>query len=190
MYFLLPFKGIGEAKTRWSKLGGRRHELVLELLSENLQTVVGAAGSENVFLVTPDPGSLKRFPTYQGILTRGDGLNQDLSEALAQLQADRAPDAVCVLLPDLPGLTAAEVDRLLRSVDSSDVALCPDESDHGTNALVVRDWDSMEFLFEGASFQRHLQSYQASQLECSIIRSEGLAQDCDSVDDLERFWLL
>jgi 2-phospho-L-lactate guanylyltransferase len=190
MVFLLPFKGIGAAKTRWSGLGTRRHELVLKLLHQNLRTVTAIAGGKNVYLVSPDQSSLDYFQVYQGILTDGVGLNQDLRQATSQLKAERAGEAVCVLLPDLPGLTEREVSQLIRSVDSAEVALCPDTDDFGTNALVLRAWETIPFAFEGASFERHLQACRKRGLELHILRSEGLAQDCDSVEDLETFCLI
>jgi 2-phospho-L-lactate guanylyltransferase len=190
MYFLLPFKGIGGAKSRWSALGERRQDLVLKLLGQNLQTVTAVAGNERVFLVSPDRASLEHFHTYQSIQTSGAGLNQDLSEALTRLQSERPPASLCVLLPDLPALTTDEVNRLLQSVESADVALCPDENDYGTNAMVVRDWNALDFLFEGASFERHLEACREHALEHNVIRSEGLARDCDNLDDLERFCLI
>ena len=190
MIFLLPFKGIGAAKTRWSQLGERRHDLVLKLLQQNLRAVTTKAGYDNVFLVTPDPSSLQYFSAYRGILTRGGGLNPDLNEAAGQLKKKRAADSVCVLLPDLPGLTTGEVDQLRRSADSADVTLCPDTEDIGTNALVLKNWDIIPFSFEGASFERHLKACHKRGVTHQILRSDGLAQDCDSVDDLEQYCLL
>lgn len=190
MYFLLPFKGLSRAKTRWSKPGVQRRELVLKLLRQNLKTVSNVAGLDRVFLVSPDTASLELFATFQGFRVTGADLNSDLEEARRQLLNRNPEDALCVLLPDLPGLTEADVRVLTKCVETAAVALCPDEHDFGTNAIAMRRPESLDFLFEGASFERYQKACRNSDLKYEVLRSNGLAQDCDSIDDLERFCLL
>ena len=188
MRFLLPFKGLECAKSRWPGLGPKREDLVLTLLRQNLKTVSGVVGKEQTFLVSPDPETAALFPQYSVLSTAGEGLNSDLREARSQLGASHRP--LLVLLPDLPGLLAADVSALIERAQEYQVVLCPDHLQTGTNALALNPASCLDFLFEGSSFQRHLEAARAAQLTHSVLKRPGIAHDCDDIAALERFCLL
>lgn len=187
MNFLLPFKGLKAAKSRWAGLGPKREGLVLKILRHNLQTVASVAGWERVFLVTPDPQAAAEFMTYQCLTVAGRGLNQDLSQAREMLSEGCG---VTVLLPDLPLLQAQDIETLLEMTRKHSIVLCPDHQDFGTNALALANPSALDFLFEGASFNRHQEACLESRKEFFVLRSEGLSRDCDSLEDLENLCLL
>ncbi|MFA5505553.1 MAG: 2-phospho-L-lactate guanylyltransferase [Vulcanimicrobiota bacterium] len=187
MNFLLPFKGLKAAKSRWSGLGVRREGLVIKILQQNLQTVASVAGWERLFLVTPDPAAVAEFATYQCLTVAGRGLNQDLSQAREMLSDERG---LTVLLPDLPLLQAQDIETLLEMTREHSIVLCPDHQDFGTNALALADPSALDFLFEGASFDRHQKACLERRKEFFVLRSEGLSRDCDSLEDLENLCLL
>ncbi len=188
MHFLLPFKGVESAKSRWSELGTKRHHLVLQILRQNLKTVASVVGPENVFLVTPEPSeALSDLPILK---VDGRGLNRDLHQAHEILAAQTEVSQLGVLLPDLPALVAKDIESIVAALQEQPVVLCPDREDFGTNALAMRPAGIIDFLFEGASFSRHSEACQALGLDFAEVRTEGLAHDCDSVKDLESFCLL
>ena len=188
MHFLLPFKGVESAKSRWSELGTKRHHLVLQILRQNLKTVASVVGSENVFLVTPEPSeALSDLPV---LCVEGRGLNRDLHQALELLSIQTDVSRLGVLLPDLPALAAQDIESIIFALEEKPIVLCPDREDFGTNALAMRPAGVLDFLFEGASFSRHSQACDELGLDYAVVRSEGLAHDCDSVKDLESFCLL
>ena len=188
MHFLLPFKGVESAKSRWSELGARRHHLVLQILRQNVKTVASVVGPENVFLVTPEPSeALSDLPT---LAVEGQGLNKDLRQAYELLADKTEISQLGVLLPDLPALVAKDIESVISELQRKPVVLCPDREDFGTNALAMRPAGILDFLFEGASFSRHSEACQTLGLEYAVVRTEGLAHDCDSVKDLESFCLL
>ena len=188
MHFLLPFKGVESAKSRWSELGTKRHHLVLQILRQNLKTVASVVGLQNVFLVTPDPSEvLSDLPILK---VDGKGLNRDLCQAHEILTAQTEVSQLAVLLPGLPALVAADIQSVISALQEKPVVLCPDREDFGTNALAMRPAGILDFLFEGASFSRHSEACQNLGLDYAVVRTEGLAHDCDSVKDLESFCLL
>lgn len=188
MHFLLPFKGVESAKSRWSELGTKRHHLVLQILRQNLKTVASVVGPENVFLVTPEPSeALSDLPV---LAVDGKGLNNDLRQAFELLSAQTEVSQIGVLLPDLPALVAQDIESMISALEEKPVVLCPDREDFGTNALAMRPAGVLDFLFEGASFSRHSQACRELALDFAVVRTEGLAHDCDSVKDLESFCLL
>jgi 2-phospho-L-lactate/phosphoenolpyruvate guanylyltransferase len=186
--FLLPFKGLESAKSRWPALGRKREDLVLGLLQRNLKTVVDVVGSNSTFLVSPDPEIAGLFSKSQVVYTEGRGLNEDLREAARQVHVQGEP--LVVLLPDLPGLSGKDVKNLVDLAHKHQVVICPDQMDVGTNALSLNPYPCLDFLFEGSSFQRHLAATQRANLSHFILRRSGLAQDCDDIAALERFSLI
>lgn len=190
MRVLLPFRGVESAKTRWRELGSKREDLALQMVRENLRTVIGVVGAENVFLVSPDLSLETYFPDSNIVQTEGRGLNADLSEARAYLQSRQPGKPLAVLLPDLPTLEERDVESLLEAIESYQVVLCPDHLEIGTNGIALRDPDSLDFLFEGESFQRFHNGALAAGLSTGVLRRPGLAHDCDDVEALKRFCLL
>lgn len=188
MYWLLPFKGLKTAKSRWNTVETQRTELVIELLQRSLETVSAVAGRDRVFLVTPDIKTAEA--TGFGYITvDGNGLNADLNSARDKLISSHPPSSLAVLLPDLPNLTVEDVESLSNESQRHPVVLCPDTKEIGTNAIALSPWDGLDFLFEGASFQRFQSALTELHQPLKILRRAGLAEDCDEPSDLERYCL-
>lgn len=181
--FLLPFKGLAGAKSRWELEERQRQELLLELLNHNLSTVAKVVGPSSTVLVCPDPTVFERFPSYARWLCPGRGLNTDLEAAR---QALLAGGKLAVLLPDLPELTVEDVEAMVESSGQAQVTLCPDSSRVGTNGLFLAEKVAMPFLFEGASFQRHVARANQMGLSIAVLERPGLARDADLASDLLR----
>lgn len=190
MKFLLPFKGLEKAKSRWPELKGKRGDLAFRLLADNFQTVSQVVGTKEVLIVTPDPKVLKLFPQESGLLTSGGGLNQDLRMAREKLFAPETTEGLIVLLPDLPTLSRDDVEELHCAGSNNPIVLCPDTLGVGTNAVSIRPSYALDFLFEGSSFQRYLSACQERALEVKVLERPGLASDCDDLEALRRFSLL
>lgn len=190
MYAFLPFKGLQQAKSRWPQLGEQRERLVLSILRHNLQIVSSVIPLQNTYLVSPDAKIHSHFPDFGTCLTPGWGLNQDLNFAREQLISTRAKGPLMVLLPDLPTLCLEDVESLLQSAGQHSVVICPDEEGLGTNAVAFNPWDCLDFLFEGQSCPRFLQAADSAGLDTMELKRPGLAQDCDNLEDLERYSLL
>lgn len=190
MPFLLPFKGLGSAKSRWPDLGGRRDPLALRLLQHNLAIVSQASQEWEVYLVTPRWDAGLALQGARLLQAPGRGLNEDLTWARHTLEKGARPEPLVVLLPDLPTLSLHDVEALMEEATQHEVVICPDEKRTGTNALSLRRWDSMNFRFEGASFARHCQEAARLSLTVSVLERDGLARDCDDLAALERYSLL
>lgn len=185
--FLLPFKGLSCAKSRWALEKQARQKLLLKLLTHNLSTVSQVAGVSSTVLVCPDPTVFERFPKHAHWLCPGKGLNADLEAAR---QALSPQGRLAVLLPDLPELSPLDVEAMIEGSLEADLTLCPDTCEVGTNGLVLGAEVAMPFLFEGASFQRHRREAERRQLRIAVIRRPGLAHDADRASDLQRSFSL
>ena len=184
--FLLPFKGLRGAKTRWQVQGSERDRLLLEILEHNLRTVASVVGQSSTVLVSPDPESVERFPQVSHWTSPGRGLNGDLEAAREALGEELRAGALAVLLPDLPELTKADVQAMLKAASQAQVVLCPDHHRVGTNGLVLSPATALEFLFEGASFERHRSRAFELGRTVAVLERPGLAHDADEEADLRR----
>ena len=185
--FLIPFKGLRGAKTRWDIESAQREPMLLEILDHNLRTVAQVVGARSTVLVSPDSECFARFPTLRHFHSSAGDLNGDLRQARESLADD---GTLGVLLPDLPGLTTDDVAAMLEASTRAQVVLCPDHQQVGTNGLVLSPSHCLDFLFEGASFKRY--SQRALELGRSVVVLErpGLGEDADESADLERMMRL
>jgi 2-phospho-L-lactate/phosphoenolpyruvate guanylyltransferase len=87
---------------------------------------------------------------------------------------------------DLPQITAAEIDALVRAGRSGGFSIAPDAAGTGTNALCLVSTQPFEFQFGPDSQRLHLQEAQRLGLTPQIVRLPGLALDIDSPADLQR----
>ncbi len=183
--FLIPFKGLRGAKSRWEMEEAERETALLELLAHNLHTVASVVGPEQTVLVCPQEEWAQGFAHFAP--TAGS-LNGDLEQARQHLLPEAA--AIAVLLPDLPKLSHQDVVAMLEASRTAEVVLCPDHLGVGTNGLVLSPADGLEFLFEGESYQRHLSRAQYLGRSIHTLSRPGLANDADRVEDLRRISLL
>lgn len=188
--FLVPFKGLRGAKSRWEMEQEERESALLDLLEHNLGTVASVVGGVNTVLVCPQPEWADRFPHLGFFQPTAKSLNGDLEQARRHLLGTTSPGRTAVLLPDLPKLSHSDIEAMLQAAETAQVVLCPDHLGIGTNGLVLSPSDCLEFLFEGESYHRHLN--RANELGRSIatLRRTGLANDADRVEDLRRISLL
>jgi 2-phospho-L-lactate guanylyltransferase len=117
-----------------------------------------------------------------------DGLNEALVEARL---AAGAATAVVALPADLPGITAAAIDRLAEtaeqalreSPDRPVVVLVPDRHGSGTNALLLAPPGAIDFRFGEGSRAAHAAA--AGAAGATYLELDGpLSFDVDTPDDL------
>jgi 2-phospho-L-lactate guanylyltransferase len=162
-----------EARTR---LIGRMLEHVLAALAQ-CPEIAGVA------VVTPDREGLPR--ALRVLPDAGAGLNEALQAVLPQLQAAGAR-RVAIIFADLPLLTGADVTALVRAGHAAGIALAPDHTGRGTNAMCLTLPTPFRFQFGPGSFARH--SIEATRLgrTAAVVEREGLAFDIDEPPDIEK----
>ena len=122
-----------------------------------------------------------RIPVYSD---SGESLNCALAQAHGMLRQSGFREVV-ILPADLPRVTAAEIDLLVRAGRSTGFAIAPDVAGAGTNALYIASTQPFQFQFGPDSHRLHLQEAQRINLSPQVIRLPGLALDVDSPADLE-----
>ena len=181
---LIPVKDLPKAKARLAPVldeSGRR-ELTTALYRDALVAAIACPAVDSVSIVSNDADALA-LATEAGAGTLPDtgDLNGSLDSA-ARTLADRGIDRVLVIHADLPFVSAAAIEAIVRS--SSDVALVS-SGDGGTNAMVCRP-GAFGFQYGPGSAQSHKEAAWDADLEPELLDVPELALDIDMPVDLER----
>jgi 2-phospho-L-lactate/phosphoenolpyruvate guanylyltransferase len=158
----------------------------VELVRSMLAAVLAAAGNaqtvHQTIVVSPERDHI---PAEIPVLAdTGESLNSALMQACGMLRELGCREVV-VLPADLPRITAAEIDALVRAGRANGFAIAPDAAGTGTNALCLVSTQPFHFQFGPDSCRLHLQEAQRMGLTPQVIRLPGLAFDVDAPTDLE-----
>jgi 2-phospho-L-lactate guanylyltransferase len=115
----------------------------------------------------------------------GAGLNAALTQAHRAL-LDLGCSEVLVLPADLPLVSAAEIDALVRAARDGGFAMSSDDAGVGTNALALVGGVPFHFQFGADSRRLHLAEAARLALAPQLLRLPGLEFDVDSPADLQR----
>ena len=159
-----------------------RVALVRSMLTHVLDAATAAHTIRQVIVVSPERDTIaEEIPV---LADSGQGLNAALHQAHRAL-LDFGVREVLVLPADLPFVTAAEIDTLVRASRTTGFAIAPDAADSGTNALCLATPQPFQFQFGPDSKQRHIVAAERSGLMPQIVRLPGLEFDVDSPADLQ-----
>lgn len=185
---IVPVASIEGAKTRLGESldAEERRDLVERLLAATLGAALAVDRLADVLVVSPDRDVLTLAATAgaRTLRQRTSGLNAGVAEARDDVVAGGA-GAIVILPVDLPFITSGAVAELLAPLDdgSDRVVLVPDRHGTGTNALVLRPPDAIEFAFGIGSRAAHRSA--AERADVPYIEVGGpLSIDLDTPDDL------
>lgn len=186
---LVPLKGLASSKSRLLPHLGRAklEQLAIAMLGDVVDALRGAASIDRVAVVTPDPRVAKEAEALGAapLLDRYPDLNSALDGAAAQLAPD-AGDAVLVVLGDVAGARAAEIETLVTALKGPGVALAP-SSDGGTSALLRRPWNVIAAGFGPDSARIHADRALEAGAVFHRLELASLAIDIDEHADIDRF---
>ena len=190
---LVPVRSLSGAKSRLGEPldAEERADLVMALLRGTVREAMAATRLAGVVVVSMDEELLRgaRAMGAASLLQETNGLNEGLDEA--RVAAGAEATAVMVLPADLPGVTAAEIDRLAEAADlllsggpeKPVVVLVPDRHGTGTNALLLAPPNAIAFRFGEGSRAAHAAAAEAT--GASYLELDGpLSFDVDTPDDL------
>ena len=98
----------------------------------------------------------------------------------------RGADAILVLPADLPHLQSVDIAMLWAKGQESEGVIIVPSNDNGTNALLLRPPDAINFAFGQNSFSHHCHAAQAAGRSCVIHSAPHLAFDVDLPADLRQ----
>jgi 2-phospho-L-lactate/phosphoenolpyruvate guanylyltransferase len=190
---LVPVRSLSGAKTRLGEPldAEERTELVRAMLRRTVREARAVTGLDTVMVVSLD-GELLEEARAMGALSflqQRDGLNKGLEEA--RLSVGSRATALMVVPVDLPGVSAAALDALVRAAvearreapDRPAVVVVPDRHGTGTNALLLVPPDAIPFRFGEGSRAAHAAAARA--VGASYVELDGpLDFDLDTPADL------
>ena len=180
----LPVKSLAEAKSRLDPLLTplERGALTLAMLEDVLDVTLGLAGW-HTWVISPDETVLE--------IALGRGAHAvveerpPLTNAIRQIEEEAAGlqvEALAVLLPDTPLVSADALTRALRTLGA--VVMAPSADEGGTNLLVRRPPGVIEAKFGHDSYRRHLQAATEADAPMAVVDAPELAFDLDLPSDI------
>ncbi len=182
---LIAIKERSRCKTRLSEALGTaaRLDLVRSMLSAVLSAARDAHSVRHIIVVSPSRDSVRAdIPV---LADSGESLNGALTQAHRLLREFGCREVV-ILPADLPTVTAADIDALVRAGRQGGFAIASDAAGVGTNALCVVTPYPFRFQFGPDSKRLHLREAERAGLGAQIVQLPGLEFDVDSPTDLDR----
>lgn len=184
----IPMKDPGAAKTRLAPAlsAQERRELALGLFRRTLD-VIGEADCGADVLVVTESEEIEALCAARGVLALKEGAPEGLNAACARAAGwarEREFPRMAILPADLALLTGADIARLAAlSLKRREIALC-EASDGGTNCLLFRPEDEIEFLYGPGSFSAYRRAAMREGMVCHVIRGSDMRFDIDTSEDL------
>lgn len=198
LWLVIPVKPFQESKSRLHPVLNtpQRAALSRRLLTGVLTTVMNSAAEPDVeiagvLVISRDLAALRLAESAGAIAIpeKGDDLNHALDEARREVMKLGA-DALLILPSDLPLLAIDDLRALYAAAAQQPGLTIAPSRDGGTNALLLRPPDLIDFAFGVDSFQRHCQLARTSGHACSVVESPNLAFDVDWPQDLDELAVL
>jgi 2-phospho-L-lactate guanylyltransferase len=191
VWAVLPVKEIDGAKSRLAPCCSSRFRRALAraMLEDVLSALMAATGLAGIVVVTADPDIRTlaiRFGARAWEEDARAGHTQAVMAAARRLAAERRA-AMLTVPADIPGVTAAEVSRLLAiHGEAPAFTIVPSHDRRGSNAIVVSRPDAVQLAFGDDSFVSHLGAARRAGLQPTIIPMPGIGLDIDRPVDLLR----
>jgi 2-phospho-L-lactate/phosphoenolpyruvate guanylyltransferase len=186
---VVPVGAIDGAKSRLGAVldAEERRDLVLRLARGTIRAAVATPGIAETLVITPDDEvrDLALRAGARPLRQRSRGLNDGLREAREEATAGGA-DAILVLPIDIPAIGPDVLEPLVAlAADTAGplVAIVPDRHDRGTNALLLKPPDVIDFCFGGDSKEAHLGAGRSVEARIEILDGP-LTLDIDTPEDL------
>jgi 2-phospho-L-lactate guanylyltransferase len=180
---LIAVKERARCKTRLTDVLGPPERI--ELVRSMLTTVLAAAGNaetvHQVIVLSPERDTVP--PEIPVLADTGESLNTALIQAHAMVR-ELGCQEIVVLPADLPLITPAEIDELVRAGRAGGFAMATDAAGVGTNALCLVSTHPFHFQFGPDSRRLHLEEARRWGASPQEVHLPGLEFDVDSSADL------
>jgi 2-phospho-L-lactate guanylyltransferase len=181
---LIAIKERARCKTRLADVLGptERVDLVRSMLTAVLAAAGNAQTVHQVIVISPERDTV---PAEIPVLAdTGESLNTALMQAHTMVR-ELGCHEIVVLPADLPLITSAEIDELVRAGHAGGFAMATDAAGIGTNALCLMSTQPFRFQFGPDSRRLHLQEAQRLGSSPQVVHLAGLEFDVDSPADLD-----
>jgi 2-phospho-L-lactate guanylyltransferase len=191
VFVIIPVKTLRRSKSRLARAlkAPVRAALTKSILSRTLDVLAQVERIRKTIVVSSDITvlDLARSKHAIDLAEAASGLNAAISQAAQWATAHQA-DAVLIIPSDLPLITSVDVESMLDLANEPRcIVIAPDRRGEGTNALLVRPPDAINFAFGSASFNVHQAQASERDLALHVFTSETIGLDLDVPDDLSLY---
>ncbi len=187
---IIPVKPLHESKRRLAHLlsAGARAELIHHFLDNLLATLNDVPGIDRVLVVTGDAEVTALAQNHGAAVlleTEPSGLNEAVRGGAA-LAARQGATAVLILPADLPFARVEDIEQMLAPLPTTHhplLAITGDETEEGTNALLLAPPGDFTFRYGPGSYHAHLAEAAARDRAIHIVNAPGLRFDLDTEGD-------
>jgi 2-phospho-L-lactate guanylyltransferase len=179
---VIPFAGV-EGKTRLHASGRARRELSLAMLGDVLSAAF-AVGTPRVVTSDAEGAALAREAGAGVVDDPGGGQGPAVQAALEGLE----PGVILIVNADLPCVVPDDLHALLAATPAGGVALV-EALDGTTNALSISARENFAPLYGPDSAVRFRSHVQSLGLQSISVAVPNLAEDVDTLEDLQRLHL-
>ena len=201
LWAVIPVKPLRDSKSRLAHIltPDKRAELTASLLSRSLEVLNDVPEIARTLVVSRDPAVLK-IARAHGAHTFGEGDRQGLNLALARaahIAAAHQADGILIMPADLPLVGREDIKMMIASAAPSSngqrsngyklpqraIAICPDQKNEGTNALLICPPTGFTFYYGEDSLALHLAEAARLGIPRLIVHAPGLKFDLDDDED-------
>lgn len=202
---IIPVKPLHDSKRRLAHLlsAGARAELIHHFLDNLLATLNDVPGIDRVLVVTGDAEVTALAQNHGAAVlleTEPSGLNEAVRGGTA-LAARQGATAVLILPADLPFARVEDIEQMLAPLPTAPLptdllpaaplptthhpllAITGDETEEGTNALLLAPPGDFTFRYGPGSYHAHLAEAAARDRAIHIVNAPGLRFDLDTEGD-------
>jgi 2-phospho-L-lactate guanylyltransferase len=182
---IVPVKRPALGKSRLAPLGDEvRIDLVRAFAFDTVAAITESAAVGLTLVVTDDAALAAELSALGAavIPDGGEGLNENLLQAVAELERRDSSLAPTVICADLPGLTSRDVDDVLTRAPHDTAAFVPDAAGTGTTIYLAPDRDSFDPRFGPGSARAHEES---GAVVLPLPVGASARRDVDTPEDLE-----
>lgn len=186
---VVPVRGLPAGKSRLAAVLApeERNRLVRAMLEDVVATLRRCPAITRVTVLSRDAAAAREAQRLGADFLQQPPTADGLNAALQFAQEARAQAGALLIVPaDLPLITPADVDQVIRALaPPPSVALAP-SYDGGTNALLLSPPSVIAPAFGPHSADRHAVAAKAAGATVAVVRGAHWALDLDSPEDIAR----
>lgn len=190
VWAIVPIKPLNRAKSRLAPVlePDQREKLALGMMQHVLTVLTQSPHLGGVLVISRDMKALAEARQISNVQTLQESGTPELNQALlraSEMLISWGIGATLIIPADIPLVSVEDIESIVKMgmVDRT-VVLSADRQLDGTNALFLRPPNLMDFGFGRGSFQRHREHAEQEQLNWRIYKSDRLALDVDTPEDL------
>jgi 2-phospho-L-lactate guanylyltransferase len=191
IWAILPVKSLSQSKSRLSRVlsPAERAALTQHLLAQTIQTLQQVPAISDILVVSRDETvlALARHAHTRTFTESEPNLKTAVTQATKYATLQGA-DQILIIPADLPFLQAHEIQNLLNKAASEKTSIIsPDQTNTGTNALILPPLTNFKFQYGIDSYHKHLIEADRLHIAMQTIRSPGISFDLDTEADWHNY---